>query len=74
MTITHEGVRDTSMQEATDLITTIDGFSEDEHRKLFKMIKSKFLSVEMLLGAGATLLIAWLRSEKDDFDCQNLRL
>ena len=71
VTITHEGVRDTSMQEATALITSMDGFTDAERLKLLKMLKSKFLSAEMLLGAGGTLLTAWLRSEMDEFDGQS---
>ena len=46
----------------------MDGFSDDERLMLLKMLKSKFLSAEMLLSAGSSLLTAWLWSEMDEFN------
>ena len=66
--ITHQGVRDTTMQQATTLVSTLDGFTDAERLKLMKMLKCKFLDADMLLGAGENLLTQWLRSEMSEYD------
>ena len=66
--ITHQGVRDTTMQEACKLVSTLDGFTDSERLKLMKMLKCKFLDADMLLGAGENLLTQWLRSEMIEYD------
>ena len=68
VSITHHGVRDTTLQEATTLISKIDGFTDAERLKLMKMLKCKFLDAHMLLGVSDNLRDQWLRSEIEEYD------
>ena len=65
--ITHHGVRETTLQQATTIIANLDGFTPVERLVLMKMLKTKFLSPDMVCGAG-DLRDMWLRQEIEEYE------
>ena len=65
--ITHHGVKETTLQDATAIIANLDGFTPVERLILMKMLKTKFLSPDMVCGAGE-LRDMWLRDEIAEYE------
>ena len=65
--ITHSGVRETSVQDATKMICNAEGFTRAELIILLKMFERRLIQPDMLLGMDEDILPMYLRMKMDEF-------